>query len=87
MNVRLIPSSRSLVAAALTVVAACGGGAPSAPAETGSLELAIAAAPADVQCLRLTAQSEQTIRQDVPATPGVPISVTLTGVPAGRATV
>jgi hypothetical protein len=53
----------------------------------GSVSLAIAAAPRDAACLRVTATGAHTVVRLFPLTPGQPAHLTVTGLPLGPVTI
>jgi hypothetical protein len=78
----------SLTAAAMLSGVACGDGAASPSGDEdslGSATIALAVAPDDVRCLRVTVEGSRVVQQSADVTPGQPARLDLTRLPIGSA--
>jgi hypothetical protein len=82
MNMR-----RWLMAAAAITVSCSGGNNQDGEAETGSVQVAITNAPADVACLKLSVSGSRTVKKNFDLTPGLSTTFTLDRLPVGIVTV
>src|SRR5262245_35327338 len=66
------------------LAAACGStGSEPGPPDEGSLQIALSEVPSDVLCLVIRVKGTRAVNSAIPATPGQPVTKTLSGLPVG----